>query len=96
VEGTIQFAVEARVEPKVGQFIRAGYSATADIILDSRSQVLAVEEGNLLFEGDQTFALVDDETGGYEKRAIKTGLSDGINIEVVEGLTAKDRIKVLR
>lgn len=96
VEGTIQFAVEARVAPKPGRFIRAGYSASANIILDQRQQVLAVEEGNLVFEGEKSFALVAGPDGGFEKREIETGLSDGINIEVIKGITAADRIKVLR
>ncbi len=96
VDGTIQFAIEARVEPKPGQFIRAGYSATADIILDRRFQVLAVEEGNLVFDSEKTFAFVANPSGDFEKREIKTGLSDGINIEIVSGLATKDRIKVLQ
>jgi HlyD family secretion protein len=95
VEGTIQFDVEARVTPKSGRFIRAGYSASADIILDQRDQVLAVEEGNLLFEGGQSFAFVATADGGFERREIRTGLSDGIHIEVLDGLVAGDRIKVL-
>lgn len=96
VDGTIQFAVEARVAPKPGRFIRAGYSATANIILDRRFQVLAVEEGNLTFENEKTYAFVADQNDGFKKREIITGLSDGINIEVVSGLTAEDRIKVLQ
>jgi HlyD family secretion protein len=95
VEGTIQFDVEARVTPKPGSFIRAGYSASADIILDRRSQVLAVSEGNLVFEKQKAFAYVATATGSFQKREIHTGLSDGINIEIVGGLTAEDRIKVL-
>jgi HlyD family secretion protein len=95
VEGTIQFDVEARVKPKPGSFIRAGYSASADIILDRRSQVLAVSEGNLVFEKKKTFAFVATSTGSFKKREVHTGLSDGINIEIVNGLTANDRIKVL-
>lgn len=96
VDGTIQFAVEASVAPKPGRFIRAGYSASADIILDQRLQVLAVEEGNLVFEGEKSFAFVAREGGGFEKREIETGLSDGINVEIVAGLTREDRIKVLQ
>lgn len=96
VEGTIQFAVEASVAPKPGRFIRAGYSASANIILDQRQQALAVEEGNLVFEGQKSFAFVAKEGGGFEKREIQTGLSDGIQIEIVAGLTREDRIKVLQ
>jgi HlyD family secretion protein len=96
VEGTIQFAVEASVAPKPGRFIRAGYSASANIILDQRQQALAVEEGNLVFEGQKSFAFVAKEGGGFERREIQTGLSDGIQIEIVAGLTREDRIKVLQ
>ncbi len=96
VEGTIQFAIEARVDLKPGRFIRAGYSASADIILDRRIQVLAVQEGNLVFDGEKTFAFVANQTGGFEKREIQVGLSDGIIIEILSGLTTRDRIKVLQ
>lgn len=95
VEGTIQFAIEAKVEQKPDLFIRAGYSASADIILNRRIQVLTVEEGNLLFEGEKIFAFVPGR-GGFEKREIQTGLSDGINIEIISGLTMKDRIRLLQ
>jgi HlyD family secretion protein len=95
VEGTIQFDMEARVKPKLDQFIRAGYSASANIILDRRTQVLTVEEGNLVFEQEKTFAYVALSNGGFEKREIMTGLSDGINIEIISGLTGEDRIKAI-
>jgi HlyD family secretion protein len=84
------------VAPKPGRFIRAGYSASANIILDRRLQVLAVEEGNLVFEGQKSFAFVAKEGGDFERREIQTGLSDGIQIEIVAGLTREDRIKVLQ
>jgi HlyD family secretion protein len=96
VEGTIQFDMEARVTPKPDRFIRAGYSASADIILDRRDQVLAVEEGNLVFEGEQSFVFVATADGSFERREIRTGLSDGIHIEVLDGLSADDPIKVLQ
>jgi HlyD family secretion protein len=47
-----------------------------------------------LFEGDSTFVEVETGPQKFEKRQIKTGLSDGINIQVISGLTAKDRIKI--
>jgi HlyD family secretion protein len=96
VEGTIQFDVEARVTPKPGRFIRAGYSASADIVLDRRDQVLAVDEGNLVFREEKTYAFVAKPDGGFERREIRTGLSDGIHIEVLSGLAADDRLKVLQ
>jgi HlyD family secretion protein len=92
--GAVQFEIKADVDLKKGQFIRAGYSANADIVLEKKDKVLAVREGDLLFEGDSNFVEVETAPQKFEKRLIKTGISDGINIEVISGLTAKDKIKV--
>jgi HlyD family secretion protein len=55
---------------------------------------MAIKESLLQFEGDSVFVEVEKAPQQYEKRKIKTGLSDGINIEVISGLTMKDKIKV--
>ncbi|SFE88460.1 efflux RND transporter periplasmic adaptor subunit [Thermophagus xiamenensis] len=92
--GAIQFEIKAAVQLQEGSFIRAGYSATADIVLDRRDSVLAIKEKLVTFKEDSTFVEVMTEPQVFEKRLIKTGLSDGINIEVVEGLTEDDKVKV--
>jgi len=93
VDGSIQFEIKATVETPKDDFIRAGYSANADIILDKRDSVLAVNERDLLFSNDSTF--VEKEVGDqeFEKTYIQTGLSDGINIEVKSGIGKGDKIK---
>jgi HlyD family secretion protein len=92
-EGAIQFEIRAAVDLKEGVFVRANYSANADVVLDRRDEVLAIQESWLQF--DDQGAYVEVETGAqqFERRAVETGLSDGINIEIVEGLTAEDRVK---
>lgn len=95
VQGAIQFEVRAAVELKSDYFLRAGYSANADIVLDRKNQVLAVRESNLIFENDSIFVEIEKEPQVFEKVAIKTGISDGINIEVLSGITATDRFKKL-
>jgi len=92
--GAVQFEIKADVKLKEAQFIRAGYSANADIVLDQKNNVLAIRESNLIFEGDSVYVEVETGPQQYEKRLIKTGLSDGINIQVLSGLTTKDKIKV--
>jgi HlyD family secretion protein len=92
--GAVQFEIKADVKLKEDQFIRAGYSANADIVLDHRDDVLAVKEATLLFEGDSAYVEVETAPQKFEKRFIKTGLSDGINIQVLSGLTKNDNIKV--
>ena len=56
--------------------------------------MLAIPESVLQFEKEKTFVEVQTKTGKFEKKTIKTGLSDGINIEVIEGITKSDKIKV--
>jgi HlyD family secretion protein len=92
-QGTIKFTIRAAVVLDKELFLRSNYSATADIVLDKREDVLAINEGNLIIEGDKQFVEVETAPQQFEKREIKTGLSDGINIEVVSGLTAEQKIK---
>ncbi len=93
--GAIQFEIKAAVSLKSANFIRAGYSANADIVLEHRDSVMAIPESLLQFKGDTAFVEVETGPQIYEKRFLKTGLSDGINIEVLSGLTKKDKIKVV-
>lgn len=92
--GAIQFQIRAAVSLDNSQFLRAGYSANADIILDRKDKVLSVPEALLQFSGDSAFVEVEESPNKYKKQYIKTGISDGINIEVTEGLTEKDKVKV--
>lgn len=93
--GAIQFEIKADVRLKEGQFIRAGYSANANIVLDRKDSVLVIPEGMLKFENDSSFVevLTSSEEQQFEKRMVKTGLSDGINIEITEGLKPDEKVK---
>lgn len=91
--GAIQFEIRADVKLKEDQFIRAGYSANADIVLERKNDVLAINESLLKFDGDTAYVEVETAPQTYEKRIVKTGLSDGLVIEIIEGLTSSDKIK---
>ncbi len=92
--GAVQFEIKADVILKPDQFIRAGYSANADIVLQRVDKVMAIKESLMQFEGDSAYVEVETSPQVFEKRLIKTGLSDGINIQVVSGLKKDDKIKV--
>ncbi|XOV92986.1 MAG: efflux RND transporter periplasmic adaptor subunit [Bacteroidota bacterium] len=94
-EGAIQFEIRAAVKQREDYFLRAGYSANADIVLDRKDQVLAVKESNVLFEEEKTFVEVAMGEQQFEKKEITTGISDGINIEVLSGLNEDQKIKKL-
>jgi HlyD family secretion protein len=92
-EGAIQFEIRAAVEEQPDLLLRANYSANADIVLDKREQVLAIDEGLLQFEGEQAFVEVETAPQTFERRDVVTGLSDGIQIEIVSGLAESDAVK---
>lgn len=94
--GAIQFEIKANVQLSEGQFIRAGYSANASIVLEKKDSVMVIPEGLLKFENDSSFVEINTGTAeepNYEKRFVNTGLSDGINIEITEGLKLEDKVK---
>lgn len=92
-EGAIQFEIRAALVLKEGLFVRANYSANADIVLDRRDQVLAIQESWIQFDEGETYVEVERGDQDYERVDITTGLSDGIVIEVVTGLSESDRVK---
>jgi len=92
--GAIQFLIRAALNKTNGTFLRAGYSANADIILARKEKAFAIPESVLQFEKEKTFVEVETSKNVYSKQYIKTGLSDGINIEIIEGLKKGDQIKV--
>jgi HlyD family secretion protein len=92
--GAIQFEIKATVVLKQDQFIRAGYSANANIVLEKKDSALVIPEGMLKFDKDTAYVEVETATAQvFDKRVVKTGISDGINIEIVEGLNKTEKVK---
>lgn len=94
--GANQFEVKAAVHVIKGGKIRSGYSANAEIVLAKASKVLSIPESTIEFSGDSTFVYVVKGSGEkktYDRRAVTTGLSDGVNIEIKKGISAKDKVR---
>lgn len=93
--GAIQFEIKAAVDLKDSQFIRAGYSANANIVLARKDSVLAIDEGLVQYENDTT-TYVEVKVGDqkFERRDVKLGLSDGLKVQVLSGVDKNDEIKV--
>ena len=94
--GANQFEIKAAVKLTEGGKIRSGYSANAEIVLAKADKVLTVPESAIEFSGDSTFVYVlvgSANKKNYERRQVTTGLSDGVNIEIKKGLTAKDKVR---
>jgi len=93
--GAILFEMKAAMVLPTDVFIRAGYSANADIILDKRTDVLTIPESAVEFSGDSAFVYLvkNEKPQEFDRHHVKIGLSDGINIEVTEGLKENDKIR---
>jgi HlyD family secretion protein len=89
-EGARLFEVEIELDPGSGVTLRAGYSANADLVIREKTDILLIPERLVLFEegGAKTFVEIPGVGPEAEpqKIEIETGLSDGLNIEVVSGL----------
>lgn len=94
IDGAIQFEIEAAVAKKEGVQIRANYSANADIVLDEKKQVLAIREAVVQYDGPKPFVEIETAPQTFTRKDVKLGLSDGIKVEVLEGVTKTDKLKI--
>ena len=93
--GAIMFEMKAAIKVPEDVFIRAGYSANAEIILQKAENVVSIPESCIEFSNDTAFVYVlkntDPQT--FDKKRVTTGLSDGIKIEIKSGLKLKEKIR---
>jgi HlyD family secretion protein len=82
------------VKQKPGIQIRANYSANADIVLEEKKQVLAVREALVQYDKDKPYVEAETTPQTFVKHDVKLGLSDGIKVEVLSGVTPADRVKI--
>jgi HlyD family secretion protein len=95
-QGAVQFKIEANVVLDTNFFVRAGYSANATIVIGEKKNVLAIKEAHVQFDEETLDPFVELELGDqdFERREVELGISDGINVEILDGLTEKDKVKV--
>ena len=94
--GAVQFTIKADVEVESSRSIRAGYSANAEIEVESKDSVLVINESLLQFNRitEKPFVEILNDNGEYMNKNVEIGISDGINVEIVEGVKLTDQIKV--
>ena len=94
--GAVQFKIKADVKLDDNYFIRAGYSANASIILEQKDSVLSIKESLLKFDKKTEKPYIEVTVGDqkFERRDVELGISDGINVEVLKGISPKDEIKI--
>jgi len=94
--GAIQFEIKGTLKKQDSTFIRAGLSANASIILARADSVISIKEALVQFDPKTKAPFVEIKTGEkeFERKDITLGVSDGINVQVKDGLTYDDEIKI--
>ncbi len=94
--GAVQFVIKANVNIPQNINVRAGYSANAIMKTGNKENILCVKESLLQFNRitDKPFVEIKQEDGSYKSKNVEIGISDGINVEILEGVTENDEIKV--
>ena len=95
-QGAVQFKIEGDVYLDDNFFVRAGYSANASLVLERKDSILAIPEALLQFDKktEEPYVEVQVKDQEFERKDIKTGISDGINVEILSGITIEDNIKI--
>ena len=95
-QGAVQFKIEADLFLNDSIFVRAGYSANASLVLERKESVMAISESLLQFDSKTEEPYVEIEVGDqkFERKDIEIGISDGVNVEIITGISEDDKIKV--
>ena len=94
-DGVVKFEVKGAIkEYSKDVFLRAGYSANADIIIDRHDNVITIQERDVLYEDDTTYVEIGKGDQQFDKKAVQLGLSDGLYVEVVSGIDTTTNVKV--
>ena len=95
VNGAVQFKIKATVEIPTSK-VRAGYSANAIIEIENKENTLCIKESLIQFNRftEKPFVEIMNDDGVFVKKDITIGISDGISVEILEGVKEEDKIKV--
>ena len=94
--GANTFEIKAALKVDSSEGFRAGYSANAAVVLDRAENVVTVPESVVEYAGGKTYVYVQTDSvpkAVYDKREVTTGLSDGMKVEIKNGI---DSTAVLR
>jgi HlyD family secretion protein len=91
-DNTTLFDLEVEINDTSVAALRAGYSANAEIIITKKDSILMIPERLVTFLADTARVEIQDSTGKINFKNIQVGLSDGLNIEVKDGLALGQKV----
>ena len=97
--GVVQFEIKAPIQLDSDNFIRAGYSANAEVVTQEAKNVLLIKSAHVRYDEKQSpyveiLISGKGQEAKYEKKNIVLGITDGVNVQVKSGLKQTDKIKI--
>ena len=91
-QGAVQFKIEADLYLNDSIFVRAGYSANASLVLERKDSIMAISESLLQFDRktEEPYVEIETEDQKFERRDVKIGISDGVNVEIISGISENE------
>ena len=95
-QGAVKFKIEGDVFLDNSVSVRAGYSANASLVLERKDSIMVISEALLQFDKttEKTYVEIEKSDQSFERIDVETGISDGINVEIISGISMEDKIKV--
>ncbi len=97
--GAMQFEIKAKTDIPEGVTLRSGYSVNAEIVIEEVKSVLSVDETCVEFEKNKAYvwkltsAPDDLAHQEWERTAVEVGVSDGLYIQILGGVSEGDLLK---
>ena len=95
-QGAVKYKIEGDVFLDNSVSVRAGYSANASLVLERKDSIMVISEALLQFDKttEKTYVEIEKSDQSFERIDVETGISDGINVEIISGISMEDKIKV--
>jgi HlyD family secretion protein len=94
IDGAIQFEIKASITVRPDAYVRANYSANADIVLDEKKDVLSIREALVQYDDGKPYVEVETTPQVFVRKPLELGISDGVRVEVKSAITKDDKIKI--
>lgn len=91
--GIVSYNVSVQLDSAADE-IKTGMNCTIKFILKQKKDVLYIPNKAVKMVNGQQVVYIQDKDGNKKEQIIKTGFTDGTNVEVVEGLNNRDIVLV--
>jgi macrolide-specific efflux system membrane fusion protein len=90
----VNYVTVIRIDPGHGRILRPEMTTTTNILLDGRTDALAIPNGAVRRDENGVYALVSGDTGAPLRRSLSLGFRGREYTEVIDGVREGDRVVV--